>query len=151
MPSLGRDLAFEVDPIFAMVNGAATAGGAGDDTANNGASIRKSLLDHRYECLSFAISARAVLAATKTLSLAAKVEHSANGSSWTTLEDFGTAISLLGGVGGTTETGEAIISVNLNEANDYVRLVLTPDLSASGTDTATFAAVGLLSGADARP
>lgn len=149
--ALGRDLAYEVDAIHAIDVVAATAGGTGDATAANGQTIQKSTLAHRYECISFAIAAKGVLADTKTLEVSAKLQDSPNGSSWADVKDWGVVITLTGETGGTTERGEAIRSYELNRCRDYVRLVLTPNLSATGTDTASVQAVGLLSGADQRP
>ena len=53
--------------------------------------------------------------------------------------------------GGSTETGVAVMRVDLSGVKQYFRCAVTPDLSASGTDTATFGAMFVLGGLQNMP
>ncbi len=94
------------------------------------------------------------LAATKTLSLAANLQD-ATSSSGTGVADFGTALAATivatGDTGGSTETGVVELDFDVSGADQYVRIQFTPDLNATGTDTASISAIYVLGGADVNP
>lgn len=146
MHSLSRDYGSELTPLYAGDVVAATAGGSGDATAAPGDSIDLTTLADRFEWIGFAISTKAVLAATRTLSLAAKIETSADNSTWQDIVSSSVVITSTGAGGGSTEKGAAIVGASLEYALRYVRVNVTPDLSASGTDTASVRVAALLGG-----
>ena len=151
MTALGRDIKAETYPKYALPYTAVTAGAGGDGAEITGATINL-LLVPKAESVVFEIPCKAVLAATKTLVVAGKIQDSANGSSWADLVASATLLSLLGGGGGTTEYGVARVGVDLNRARQYVRVMATPDLSATGTDTAEIGAgTAELGGLQERP
>lgn len=123
-----------------------TAGGTGDGVAQNGTSIDRQDI---YSAI-VAVPITAVLAATETATVNVKVQDSADNS---TFADFASATELVltGDTGGSTETDIIQLKVNLQGAKRYMRVVVTCDLSATGTDTATFAAVVALTGAIENP
>lgn len=128
----------------ACLAGSLTAGGTGDATLITGATINIQTLPSRPAGMVFEIVARAVLAATKILGVAALVESSVDGTTWTTLVASSTVLTLTGGAGGSTELGVARIGVDLVQANvNYIRLKVTPDLDAANTDTAIVAALAV--------
>lgn len=149
MNSLGRDLDSEIHAAYAAASTAATAGGAGDATEVTGVTIDLLALPTRYESLSFVLTATSTLAATKTLSVAAKIETSDNSdmSSASDLVASSTVLTLTGAAGGSTERGTAKVGASLEYAKRYLRIKFTPDLNATGTDTAVVQSVALFGGA----
>ena len=128
--------------------GTATAGGTGDATKVTGQAI------DRQDFLSgvLAIAFKATLAKDKTISFAVEVQESADGS------NFGTAVAVqaakvaaTGGESGSTEYGVVKIDENLKGRKRHVRYNITPDLSATGTDTLVWGAAFVLGGAVVKP
>lgn len=133
---------------------AVTAGGAGDATESNGVWV-----DREAEASGMAMSAKliiayeAVLADTKSLSLAVNIQDDAAGDGGDPA-DFGTAYAntvIVTSSGGTTERGTVELDFDLSAARRYVRSQVTPDLSASGTDTAQIVATWVFFGAPRGP
>lgn len=132
----------------------ATAAGAGDNTAVTGLTVDR--LDPATGGLAgsarFAVLWSTVLASGQTLTLkTVKIEQSADGTNWdatayATFTDPGVVAT-----GAGTKRGVTVFDVDLTDAKRYVRLDWTPDLSASGTDTANLAALAILSGHDRQP
>lgn len=127
-----------------------TAAGTGDATAVNGITIDRTALNLPGSAV-FTTLFSAVLAATKTLSLATVIQHSDDGSTWATYVSEAATVVATGPTGGATVTGQHAINVNLRAAKRYVRSVVTPDLSATGTDTATIVEVAVLGGENPLP
>lgn len=126
----------------------ATAGGSGDATAANGIEVDLLALTNKPRSMKVQIGVTAVLAATKTAVLVAKVQHRDTGGSWAdyTYDPRGgtigtTTLTLTGQSGGSTERGVLEINCNLEGAKQNVRVTVTPDLSATGTDTAAIWAI----------
>jgi len=150
--ALGRDLAQLVDIVPALAHTNVTAGGSGDATDANGVSIDQAAAGRqKAECITFVVVAEATLASAQTLSNAIRVQDSANGSSWADVVDprvpsatFSTAATSAAGV--ATNQTVAKLSVPTEYLRQYVRVVATPNLSASGTDTARLQGVAILSG-----
>lgn len=145
--ALGRDDAALLTPRFCAVETSLTAGGAGDNTEITGAQLdlRDDFGTRRFGSLSLVLSARATVAAGQALALkAVRFEHSDDAAAWSDVEPGATALTLTSEAGGTV-TGAAVIGCNLLEAKRYVRAKFTPDLSASGTDTAKVSAAYVLS------
>jgi len=137
--SSGKDLKFDLRPVYALASTNVTAGGAGDGVEITGATINL-LLVPKAESVVFEIPCVAVLTATKTLIVTGKIQDSANGSSWADLVASATLLTLTGGGGGSTEYGVARVGVALSKARQYVRVMATPDLSNTATDTAVIGA-----------
>lgn len=136
----------------AAANTSATAAGTGDNTQVTGVTIQRSAIG-LPRSVTFAIPYTTTLASAATLSLAYIVETSANSNmaSPTELTNVASAVIDTGGSGGSTNTGTVEIGVDLSGAKDYVRLKFTPDLSATGTDTAALAAVAVFGSFDELP
>jgi hypothetical protein len=127
----------------ACLAGSLTAAGTGDATLITGSTIDIGALGARPASVVFEILGRAVLTATKTLTIAALIESSVDGSTWTTLVDSATVLTLTS-AGGGTEIGVGRIGVDLIQANvNYIRLKATPDLNHTGTDTAIVSGVAV--------
>jgi len=151
LSSFGRDLALGFATLAHLV-GTLTAGGAGDNTALNGQTIDKqsaALGNQRWEAIAFLIGAKAVLAATKTLVVTAKLQTSDDNTNWDDVANEGTVLTLTGPAGGATMYGEALLAYPFSAAvGRYSRIVVTPNLSAADTDTALVWAQALLGGPD---
>lgn len=141
------DIASVIAPRIASAFTSATAGGTGDNTSVVGATLDRAALGLPL-CAEVGVFFSATLAATKTLSITAlKVEDSADGSTWA---DYAVltapGVVATGPTGGGTVSGQATSGVNLSGARKYIRVTHTPDLSATGTDTATTVAIAVLAG-----
>jgi hypothetical protein len=147
-----RDLHAVASVRRAAANTAVTAGGAGDATAVTGVIIDRAALGWPKSIVA-AIPYTATLAQAATLSLAYTFQHgdASNLSDAATYASATTAVVATGGTGGSTETGTFEVGINIEGAKRYVRLNFTPDLSASGTDTAALSAVIAFAGADRLP
>lgn len=144
--SVGRDLKGETTSLYALDETNATAAGSGDNTAAPGVNIDTRTLADPASVV-FEVWARATLAAAATLTITGKVEHSVTGSGdWADLVTASSLLVLTGGSGGTTEKGVARLGADLRQANRYIRVNVTPDLSAGSTDTATLTAVAVFGG-----
>lgn len=134
---------------FAAVS-SATAAGTGDATEVNGAYIDR----QGFSSLKVVIAYSATLAQAKTLSIAANLQD-ATTSGGTGVADFGdamaSAVVATGPTGGGTVTGVVELDFDISGADQYVRVQYTPDLNASGTDTASLSAVYILGGAQVQP
>lgn len=132
----------------AAANTAATAGGTGDATAVTGVIIDRAAIGWARSAV-VAIPFTTTLAASQTLTIAWTLQDGAApglGDAAT----FATASSVVA-TGSGTFTGQLEANVDLSGARRYVRLNFTPDLSASGTDTAALSAVLVFGGADRLP
>jgi hypothetical protein len=100
-----------------------------------------------------AIPFSATLAEGETLSVTAEIESGNEDdlSDAETLSTMASAVVATGPSGGGTVTGTVQFDVALMGAGRYVRGKFTPDLSASGTDTAAISSVLVLGGADRLP
>ncbi len=134
---------------FAAIS-TATAGGTGDATEVDGAYIDR----QGFSSLKVVIAYKAVLAQAKTLSIAANLQD-ATSSAGAGVADYGeamaSAVVATGDTGGSTETGVVELDFDISGADRYVRVQYTPDLNASGTDTASLSAVYVLGGAQVQP
>lgn len=129
---------------------AATAGGTGDATEVDGAYIDR----QGFSSLKVVIAYKATLAEGKTLAVAANLQD-ATSSGGAGVGDYGDAMSsavvATGPTGGGTVTGVVELDFDISGAEQYVRVQYTPDLNATGTDTATLAAAYVLGGAQVQP
>jgi len=152
MTIVAKDFGSYLAAVPGFSDGAAVAAGTGDATAKAGAIIDNLALDHPMSGL-IVIPWDCDLTDTKTLSLSVKIEHGddialGDAADYT----FGGSVVDLGIVvtsdGGGVEAGVSVVPVDLSGIKRYWRVEITPDLSASGTDTLTFAACVVLGGLD---
>lgn len=121
----------------------ATAAGTGDNSAVTGATIDRL----EFGSCKLVIAYKTTLGSLETLKYAVAMEDSVNSnmssSTTTTLQATTTAATgvLTGNV------NEITFDVDLSGKGRYIRFNFTPDLSASGTDTAISCAVCVLGGA----
>jgi hypothetical protein len=138
-------------PRVASAYTSIVAAGSGDNTAVVGVAIQRSLIGLPLTAMCNILWS-AVLGATKSLSLKTLlIEHSVDGSTWTTYKTFTDPGIVATSVGGGTVEGQTHVSVDLMGANDYVRFDWTPDLSNTATDTASLIAEFVFAGADRLP
>jgi hypothetical protein len=127
------------------------AGGTGDGVKIDGVKI------DRYNGTALANSAHlvtgflAALADTKTISFAHELQESSDGTTWDTAEAIEASTVYATSSGGTNERGVAQFDIDLSNRKRYIRFNVTPDLSNTATDTATFHTVADLGGWDVKP
>jgi hypothetical protein len=134
MEALGRDIKALTYPVYALASTAVTAGGGGDAAEITGSTI-DTMAQPKAESVVFEIPCVTTLTADKTLVVAGKIQDSANGSDWTDLVASATLLTLI-----ATGSGVARVGVDLNKARRYVRVMATPNLSHTSTDTAVVGA-----------
>lgn len=120
-----------------------TAGGTGDDTAITGASV----LAQNYNSGKLVVVYTATLAEGKTLDIDVAFLHSDDNSTWTTVTVETAKVISTGGTGGTTNTGVYEYDFNREKIGRYIKCTVTPNLNATGTDTAKVATLFVLGGA----
>ncbi len=146
--ALGRDNAAYLTPVFAAAEYDLTAAAGTDNSEQTWATIdRLTTFDNvRHASAAAVVMATATLGEDETLTVSGIWEHSDDeGSTWTEIGTDTTLLTLTGGSGGSTETGTGKLNINLAEADGQVRFKQTPDLSASGTDTAKVSGVYIFS------
>jgi hypothetical protein len=120
-----------------------TAGATEDNVEVEGESINRR---QAMSCV-LAIAGKAKLAATKTISFGVKYQLSADNSTWDTAVVMQAAtVAATGGGGGTTEDISVELNLSLKGKKKYIRFNITPDMSATATDTAVWAATCSLAG-----
>lgn len=150
--ALWRDIAGLTKSVYALDPATGTAATTGDATTVDGATIDSTLVP--AQSVVFQIPAKAVLTAAKSLTVKATVEHSDDGTTWTTLVSEVVALTLTNPstTTGATMTGVARIGADLNKAKRYYRVTVFPDLNATSADTlALGAGSALLGGAPELP
>jgi hypothetical protein len=143
-----ENIGSKIAVVRAAANTAATAGGAGDNTAVTGVIIDRAALGWPQSGV-VAIPFTTTLAAAATLSVAMTVQDgdASNLSDAATFASRANAVVATGPGGGGTVTGVVELDVNFSGAKRYVRANFTPDLSAGGTDTAALSEVIVFGGA----
>jgi len=146
-----RNIGDLIKALRVGANAAATAGGTGDATKVTGVIIDRAAIGMPLSGV-LAVPWTATLTEDKTLSLTYTVvegdeDDLADGETLAT----DTVVLGTGGSGGSTESGCLEVDLKLAAGGRYVRIDLTPDLSASGTDTAALAAVLVCGGMDRLP
>lgn len=150
--SLGRDLGSTIQHVAHIANTAITAGGGGDNTAINGTTIQLSTLfpnNQRAESVALLLGGKATVASTQNLQVTVTLQESVDGSTWTNLATGTATVGPVTVVTGVTtaadwqyEFGWDLTKVT----QDRLRFVVTPNLSASGTDTANVYGVAVFGG-----
>jgi len=147
MSSTMRNISAYIKSVFADAIPDIVAAGAGDATESDGIWIDRD----GFESCELVMSYETVLALAETLSFAGNIQD-ADDSGGTNVGDFGTAFTATvveTGDGSPTSTkrGTFIRAFNLHGARRWLRSQITPDLSASGTDTAEVMVLFILGGA----
>lgn len=133
-------------------NGAATAGGTGDNVEVNGVWVDRKPADRGpYHSAKVVISFTTTLAAAATLTFAANIQDATDGSG-TGAADFGAALAATtvatGPGGGGTVTGTVEMDFDISNAREFLRTQITPNLSAANTDTCSWQAQWIFGGSD---
>ena len=145
--SLRKNIGAYLRAAYAAVATALTAAGSGDNTAVTGVTVDRFAAGSPLSC-SVLYAIAATIANTKTLSLAYKVQHGAK-SDASDMADYAVVangVVMNGKSDGSAQTGLVKHDVDLNGALQYIRIVFTPDLSATSADTATVAPVFVFGG-----
>ncbi|GAA4218604.1 hypothetical protein GGQ68_002507 [Sagittula marina] len=151
MTVLNRNIGALIAALAAVANTAATAGDAGDGVQANGYTIDLLAIGTPSSGV-VAIPFSAALAEDETLGLTVTVSSgSSSDLSDATELTSSTVVAATGGAGGSTETGCVEVDVTLSAAARYVRVSITPDLSAGDTDTAALSGILITAGADRVP
>lgn len=129
----------------------ATAGGSGDNSELTGEVIDRLGF---HGCV-VAVPFRAALATGESLALTVKVAESDDGSTFGSDETIASAVNVATAAAGGTIHDCYKLQVNLSGVGTprkrYLRFKVTPNLSASGTDTAVISAAVILGGAESAP
>lgn len=132
-----RDVGNSLKSFPAAIDHDATAGSTGDNTKVTGNEME---LLGKYQSAKIVIAYKTTLGSSETLSYTvAKIDSNTSGA-----EADSTAVLAKTVVETGTDTGtEGVyeIDVDLSSWKKYAKLEITPDLSASGTDTVTWSAV----------
>lgn len=144
-----RNIGQSVSVRRAGPNAAATAGGAGDNTAVTGVIIDKMALSNPQSAVA-AILWTATLGAAATLQIAWTLQHG-DAANLSDAATFASAAAATVATGSGTFSGELEANVALMGSKRYLRLNFTPDLSAANTDTAALASALVFGGADRLP
>lgn len=145
--------AYCASAFAAVVN--ATAGGAGNNVAADGAWADRSLggTENLAQSCKVIVAYSAVLAAGKALDLTMSLQDAADNAG-TGAAAFGASYGptpIATSVGGGTVTGTVEFDFDLTMARGFIRPVITPDLTNTVTDTATVSATIVFFGADRQP
>ena len=136
------------------MNIAITAAAGTDNSEVTSATIdRYSFTQGRGQSAVFVMQVTATMASGETAAVSCKFEDSADSSSWAA---FGAAMStttIVSSAGGavTAKSGTVQYGINLSSARRYIRVKLTTNLSASGTDTALSCGVVVVGGQSQLP
>jgi len=147
-----RNIGALIAVMRGSANVAATAAGSGDATEVIGAILDRGANGYPQSGV-LAISYSATLQEGETLSIASVIESgdASDLSDATDLKTSASAVVATGPTGGGTVTGTVEVDVGLMGAGRYLRAKFTPDLSASGTDTAALSSVFVFGGTDRVP
>lgn len=144
-----------IKTLRAAANTTGTAGSTGDNTEITGVTIDRLAASNPQSAV-FAIPFTTTLAAGKSLIIkSATIEHG-DASDMSDAADIITLESSTGTKIATHATGGTVAGckeydVDLAVCKRYVRIIFTPDLDATGTDTFALNAVAVLGGMDTNP
>jgi hypothetical protein len=152
MYSLNRDILSSLIIVPAAAARTITAGSGTDNVAANGLSIDQ-LSQVKAETLAILLGWEATLANAATLTVAWKLQDSADNSAWADIvvPPVGNPIDVSGttvftATSATTFRGVIQAECPLEYCRRYVRITYTADLSAANTDTANFSGMALFGG-----
>lgn len=154
MLSGARDIKSEIKGVSALD---AVTIGAEDSPPTSGVAVAGLTIDTealgtRFNALAMRVAARATLGEDETLIVQAKLQTRADaGDDWADIGEAAPILVLTGGEGGTTERGVGTIGLDMAFAQRYLRVVATPALSASTSDTASLFGLAEFAGAERMP
>jgi len=122
-----------------------TAGGAGDGVKIVGNTVDRFAQGWPQSAL-LVVQSYLNLADTETLSLAVEIQESADGSTWDTAEAIAASTVVKTADGAFTDIHVESYTIHLGDRKRYIRLNVTPTLSAANTDVATVHGVLVLGG-----
>lgn len=153
--SRDRDIRDIELPKQGIIHTAYLAAGTGDATEITGTSIDRFALGSRYQSMDVLVQGNNTMASGETFTLTFNLQDSSDDS---TFADFGTPftaaiIQTAAGAAVTKEPFEQRLpsDILLNNAKRYVRLQVTPNLSASGTDTGLISATMIFGAPETYP
>lgn len=149
---LQRDVAALGALLRLSLASTAVAAGSGDATTVTGITIDRFGASSPMGVVNAGVAYEATLASGATLSIGYAMQDSADGTNFADYQTATYAVAATGPSGGGQVAGVFdLSSVNLSSARRYFRLNYRPDLSAAGTDTASFRAFGFGAGYDRLP
>lgn len=140
-------------PEMALVTTSITAGGAGDGVEVDGEEIDRKITPDIPLSMMVVLGFDTTLAQDETLSATVQVQDAeVSGGPWA---DFGDVVDFgvmaTGPSGGGQVIDAAKQGVDISGARQFVRLQVTPDLSAGATDTADVTGMCVMGGFDKIP
>ena len=147
-----RNIGALIAVLGASANVAVTAAGSGDNTEVVGDILDRAIQGNPQSGV-LAIQYTAMLTDGETLAISYDVEkgNTENLSDALLLATGVSQVVATGPAGGGTVRGTFEVDLKLSGAGRYVRANFTPNLSASGADTAALSAVVVFGGADRNP
>lgn len=140
MSARGKCIADEIGITYCIASTDVIAEDTGDGVQVTGATINlgsdftyPAIAPKDFSSMAFGILGTATLTDTKSITITALVEDSANGSTWATYVTSATVVDITSAGGGTV-TFAAKIGVDLSLCRQYVRLKMTPSLSGPAAD-----------------
>jgi hypothetical protein len=156
MFSFLKNIGAYIKVLRAIPSTSVTAAGTGDNAAITGTIIDRLAYGNPDTCV-VALPYTTTLAAAATMTFkSVLVEHGdasnlSDAVTFATLETSTGTVIETGGGGGSTNTGCKEYDVDLSGAKRYFRVKATPDLSASGTDTAVISGVVVVGANESLP
>ena len=155
---IAQDIGAMIHGELARIPETITAGAGNDGVEVNGPAIDLLAVSNqgkrKFHSAKVMIPFSATLGAAETLTVAFNLQTASDSGFTTDVADlapaFASAVVQDGGAGGTFN-GVVELSIPLEQANQYVRLQSTADLSAANTDTVDVAAVLVMGGVDEAP
>jgi hypothetical protein len=157
MHASNNNLDAYIEPKRAIAVTDVTAAGTGDATEIVGVTIDRMASGGLLMAALLFVQVRCNLTASKTCSLVGTLEHSPDDSAWASapaaLQPSGVAggaiLTALAATGDQHGTGK--LDIPLRGLDRYIRIKMTPDLSAGSTDTARISATFIMGGAQVPP
>jgi hypothetical protein len=140
---MAAQTAYGLYNVYYAGSGRALAAGTGDATKVTSIDIDRL----GYMSGTLVISGQATLQEAKTLSFTIDIQDcSTADGTFASYKAVAKTAYATGDSGGSTDYFCIPVDVNLEGADRYLNIDITPDLSATGTDTATWAATMILAG-----
>ena len=151
-PSYGALLNPSSQVVLLPVQGQqGVAAGTGDNTELTSAAINtKPQGSAGFMAAILAIAYKTTLTAAATLKVTIKIQESADGSNWDAAETLINAETLKTGAL-TNEVGAYELEIDISTRKQYIRFLITMDLSAGATDVFVYGATLIATGYDKLP
>lgn len=142
-----------IRPEAAMLTQSITAGGAGDGVEVDGEEIDRKITPDIPLSMAVVLMFDTTLAQDETLTATVQVQDAeVSGGPYADFDDpidFGTMAT--GPTGGGQVIGASKQGIDISGARQYLRIQVTPDLSAGATDTAAVTGLCIMGGFDKIP